>query len=687
MKKQISYNTQYLGDLEVQNQSPQNNSKKAANTAYVDEAVPEMIVGTHGATATPTWTGTSTRLSQLKTGTMIIFAMTSAGTSAGDTLNLTLKDGTTTGAKKILFKYGAQLKTEFPAYNKLLLVYNPASENNNGAWWVLNPYTNTTYTMNYTDLYLGTDKTIIAGSTGIVKQSLLMIEDSTGHWVSLNTTYSNAANKPYTTVGLRLGPGLAWSSTSGTSVAAGAKFIGNVFQNAYPVPDAYSFHSPTPMTVGEPIYVKGEVHSDGLFYLDSSWATQTVPTTENGKVYIFVGHLLSTSKFILATVNPAYCFYDGQFRLYEQAQRMRADAALREKTEIEFASACPNNKIMYDDYGNPSVMVYIPPFKLSDVIPGAADTQIGDFWIGKYQASLIGDVAVSLPNKDPKTNMTYAQAKAYCEGKGEGWHLMTREEWADIELWCLANNIYPKGNGQYGKSFGAVTPEGVPTSIDSDTNLTGRIATGTGPLSYSHNGEPSGIWDMSGNVREMLDGVRIFYGEVQILDGNTWKAINAADGTLITPAGDGSTTGSVKTDFYSSNMVYSTTITQRVASVTCWTKNITADSTIGTTAIALLQRLCLLPISSYMAQQQGLTVLWNNNSSNSINIDAGGRYSDDTIGISLNRVGIDSYDFIQQGGSTAPKTGFRIAYKQPTRGNVLPISGGDDDITQQNNQR
>lgn len=30
----------------------------------------------------------------------------------------------------------------------------------------------------------------------------------------------------------------------------------------------------------------------------------------------------------------------------------------------------PNNKLIYDDKGIPSVMVYVPKFKMSDVIDG-----------------------------------------------------------------------------------------------------------------------------------------------------------------------------------------------------------------------------------------------------------------------------------------------------------------------------
>lgn len=40
-------------------------------------------------------------------------------------------------------------------------------------------------------------------------------------------------------------------------------------------------------------------------------------------------------------------------------------------------AVCPTNDILYDDKGLPSVMVKIPKFKISQVIPGGADSEIG----------------------------------------------------------------------------------------------------------------------------------------------------------------------------------------------------------------------------------------------------------------------------------------------------------------------
>ena len=42
--------------------------------------------------------------------------------------------------------------------------------------------------------------------------------------------------------------------------------------------------------------------------------------------------------------------------------------------EFALKMVAPNNKLIYDDKGIPSVMVYVPKFKMSDVIDGAVGT-------------------------------------------------------------------------------------------------------------------------------------------------------------------------------------------------------------------------------------------------------------------------------------------------------------------------
>lgn len=274
----------------------------------------------------------------------------------------------------------------------------------------------------------------------------------------------------------------------------------------------------------------------------------------------------------------------------------------------------PNNELLYDDKGKPSIMVKIPKMTYAQLGLGdSADTfpafivdgvEKDYIWISKYQNIVQDGRAYSLPAQDPKTSINFDSAVAACKAKGNGWHLMTKVEWALLAWWCKRNGTIPYGNNNYGKDSRETTYSAIPKSLDS--GKTGRVATGTGPVKWSHNWAADGIWDLNGNVWEWCGGIRTVYGEVQILANNNaaspdanqaansaqWMAIKASDGTLITPDGSGTTSGSVKMDWINSKLVYSDTITDAAkGSHNCQFNVITCDNTISAAAKLLLASL------------------------------------------------------------------------------------------------
>lgn len=219
------------------------------------------------------------------------------------------------------------------------------------------------------------------------------------------------------------------------------------------------------------------------------------------------------------------------------------------------------NVILSDDLGLPSVMVRIPRFNWSDVYDGGEDSVFPAFIVGgkavdciyisKYLNVIEYDRAYSLPLRDPAHSINYDEARAACARKGRGWHLLTNVEWMALAHWCRKNGILPHGNTKAGcdvrhpEEKGTLLPVGFP-NIPPE----GRTLTGSGPASWTHDGTSDGIHDLVGNVWDMVAGLRIVDGEIQIIPDNDsalnidesaaspyWRGITPA-GELVSPGGD-----------------------------------------------------------------------------------------------------------------------------------------------------
>ena len=226
--------------------------------------------------------------------------------------------------------------------------------------------------------------------------------------------------------------------------------------------------------------------------------------------------------------------------------------------------------VLYDAAGNPNYMHVVPRFRYEDLgfdaelgegDVTAFDTGTGaikpEIFIGAYQASSDGGNAVSQPFKEPWVNIDWDDSKAACDAMGAGWHMMTVHEWAAVALWCAANGFEPRGNTNHGRAHDATWEVGRRQDGDTyppgDSDGVGNIYAGSGPATWRHNGDLSGIADLVGNVWEWLWGAKIQDGRihavavndtsvaesdwqdtgVDITDANPWTS-SSVEGTELT---------------------------------------------------------------------------------------------------------------------------------------------------------
>ena len=266
-----------------------------------------FVVGTHTAT-TNAWTGKLSGVSALYDGLLIDYWVPYTGTSAGDTLNLTLDDGTTTGAKNMYYRGTSRLTTHYSTGYVIRLVYRTAAVINGttySGWWNVSSFDST----NTTDISLGNGQ-IYAGTNGIWRYTLVAL-DSTGKWQSFVTSSSTGTSKTInTSAKFRLPATIYYYGANNDATN------GNLVPSTYSVWQIrcvadlrYSTNcTTTQFTANAPIYLECTLSSDRYFQVTSTCITQTFT---KGKYYIYLGNTYSAAyQLCLTSQHPVY-YYDG----------------------------------------------------------------------------------------------------------------------------------------------------------------------------------------------------------------------------------------------------------------------------------------------------------------------------------------------------------------------------------------
>lgn len=217
----------------------------------------------------------------------------------------------------------------------------------------------------------------------------------------------------------------------------------------------------------------------------------------------------------------------------EQVQILVRDT---ERMALEQASG-GKNTIMYDAQGNANTMVWIPSFNCEDInaeilSKRGINMQLGTgvhpafitngvtragFWYAKYMASNgVGGGTQCVAGQIPKYYVDLDSARNLCTQKGAGWHLGNNWEWSAIALLSMAHGAPVRGNTDYGRAHDAKfeTAKRGDSLAAADTGGNPRTETGTGPVTWSHDGTVHGVYDLVGNLWEWIDGLKLQDGNI-----------------------------------------------------------------------------------------------------------------------------------------------------------------------------
>lgn len=196
------------------------------------------------------------------------------------------------------------------------------------------------------------------------------------------------------------------------------------------------------------------------------------------------------------------------------------------KAAVEILSGKTNTVIM-DDWGIPSVMVRVDAMYNSELLKQgtntlhqafyACQTAQKEIYVSKFLNVLIQGRGYSLPMRTPACEVSFDQAVMACRRKGRGWSLSPYAIRAALALWAKKECFLPHGNSDNEVDYKYRSESGIPVGD-------GRVITGSGPVTWTHNRKWSGIFDLTGNLNERDLGLRLMDGEIQIIPDGNWMA-------------------------------------------------------------------------------------------------------------------------------------------------------------------
>lgn len=287
--------------------------------SYIIKKTIPLIEGTQ-ASSTSAWTGVAP-FSELTDGQVINYYLPLASTNTAVTLNLTLSDGTTTGALPVYYSNGTErMTTHFGRGSVITLIYRSNRVNSSGtaitnSWLHVADRDTTNVDMLRGDYYRPyIDRSIVTNNTLYRYQLCFGVDEN--HITPLNnndnvtgTTKTMLTTQPFDPFLPITRYNSTTTVTTGIVPTSTLEFVRNNIDLRY------TFNCGTTLTVNKNVYAVCTI-SNGKAYITSPYYTQTLPTTEDNKYYILLGISLSNYQIQLFPNHPIYYYKGSQLRIY-----------------------------------------------------------------------------------------------------------------------------------------------------------------------------------------------------------------------------------------------------------------------------------------------------------------------------------------------------------------------------------
>ena len=243
---------------------------------YVYKRGQEFIVGTQSS-ATNSWTG--------------------------------LSGGTTTGAKDVKLHGNNVVRNYFKAGSIIQLTYiNRTISGNTVTGWFADSYDECTNNVRVSAPLKGASVTTGAAIYG----TQLIFRTGVNTFMSICRSRSTGTSKTRTTVGFYLDSIFYYSII--TNVSSNSTTTENTVWSQCDLDIRYCFNTSS-LTASSPVYLVCTYSSNSnRFILDTTWWSQSLPSTDDGKYYVLLGYMSSTTIMTLIGNHPVYAYKNGLLR-------------------------------------------------------------------------------------------------------------------------------------------------------------------------------------------------------------------------------------------------------------------------------------------------------------------------------------------------------------------------------------
>ena len=301
-----------------------------SETAHRTASIP---MGQVDSTSTATvFTATVEGITELRDGVCMWLINGVVTSASGFTININ-----DLGAKPVYsnLSEASRSTTIFNVNYTMLFVYN-STRVSGGCWDIVYGYDSNTNTIGYQVRHnSGTGK----ASAKTYRYRLLFTGDE-DTLVPANTSSSTNATATRTVNQTPIDPfGPIYYYGSTTAINADSPFGAASLWQQYAISLGYSFNSTgaaLTLTFPKAVYIKAAPTSGGKAIIDADTPfVQTLPSSADGKIYIYLGQAYSATNVELDLHHPVYEYKDGKIRLYTGASDGLADVQVNGTSVVQ----------------------------------------------------------------------------------------------------------------------------------------------------------------------------------------------------------------------------------------------------------------------------------------------------------------------------------------------------------------